>query len=177
MPGKAAVAAKVAELTGKSAGSVEERKAHVLCQGGCNAKPAAKYEGVHDCAAAKLVGGGPNECKFGCLGFGTCVAACPFDALHMGDSGLPVVDTYACTGCGKCQETCPQGVMTLLPAARKACPNACLGCGLCMRNCPHGAIKIENFLAVVDPAICKASGCTEKTCLAKCPTGAIREAV
>ena len=189
VPGKAAVAAKVAKLTGKSAGSVEERKAHVLCQGGKSAKLAAKYEGVHDCAAAKLVGGGPNECKFGCLGFGTCVAACPFDALHMGENGLPVVDTYACTGCGKCQETCPQGVMTLLPvtapvavhcqshakgpAARKACPNACLGCGLCMRNCPHGAIKIENFLAVVDPAI----GCTEKTCLAKCPTGAIREAV
>ena len=84
VPGKAAVAAKVAELTGKSAGSVEERKAHVLCQGGCNAKPAAKYEGVHDCAAAKLVGGGPNECKFGCLGFGTCVAARPFVALPLG---------------------------------------------------------------------------------------------
>ena len=193
VPGKAAVAAKVAELTGKSAGAVEERKAHVLCQGGCNAKQAARYEGIHDCAAAKLAAGGPKACKYGCLGYGSCVAACPFDALHMGEKGLPVVDTYACTGCGKCQETCPQGVMTLLPvsamtavhcqshdkgpAAKKACPNACLGCGLCMRNCPHGAIKIVNFLAVVDPAVCKASGCTEKTCLAKCPTGAIREAV
>ena len=111
----------------------------------------------------------------------------------MGEDGLPVVYVLACTGCGKCQATCPQGVMQLLPAsalvavscrshakgpaARKACPNACLGCGLCMRNCPHGAIKIDGFLAVVDPAVCKAAGCTEKTCLAKCPTGAIHEAV
>ena len=111
----------------------------------------------------------------------------------MGQDGLPVVETLACTGCGKCQETCPQGVMQVLPtsalvkvacrshakgpAARKACPNACLGCGLCMRSCPHGAIHIDGFLAVVDTSVCRASGCTEKTCLAKCPTGAICEAI
>ena len=165
----------------------------MLCRGGKAARDAARYEGVADCAAAKLASGGPKACKYGCLGFGSCVRACPFDALSMGADGLPVVDVLACTGCGKCQATCPQGVMQLLPAsalvavkcrshakgpaARKACPNACLGCGLCMRNCPHGAIKIDGFLAVVDPAVCKAAACTEKTCLAKCPTGAIREAV
>ena len=55
VPGKAAVAAKVAALTGKDAGSVEERKAHVLCRGGKAARDAARYEGVADCAAAKLV--------------------------------------------------------------------------------------------------------------------------
>ena len=193
VPGKAAVAKKVAALTGKDAGSVEARTAHVLCAGGCHARDAARYEGVRTCEAAKLVGGGPKACKYGCLGYGSCAIACPFDALHMGADGLPEVDAYACTGCGKCEATCPQGVMRLLPtaapvvvtcqshakgpAAKKACPNACLGCGLCARNCPQGAIKIENFLAIVDPQVCLASGCTERTCLAKCPTGAIGEAV
>ena len=193
VPGKAAVAAKVAALTGKDAGSVEERKAHVLCRGGKAARDAARYEGVADRAAAKLVSSGPKACKYGCLGFGSCVRACPFDALSMGADGLPVVDVLACTGFAKFQSTCPQCVMHILPAstlvavscrshakgpaARKACPNACLGCGLCMRNCPHGAIKIDGCLAVVDPAVCKAAGSTEKTCLAKCPTGALREAV
>ena len=81
VPGKAAVAAKVAALTGKDAGSVEERKAHVLCRGGKAARDAARYEGVADCAAAKLVSGGPMACKYGCLGFGSCVRACSLDAL------------------------------------------------------------------------------------------------
>jgi len=41
-----------------------------------------------------------------------------------------------------------------------------------MRNCTHGAIKIDNFVAVVDSSKCK--DCSEATCLAKCPTGAIQ---
>ena len=144
-----------------------------------------------DCAAAKLIQGGPKSCKFGCIGFGNCVRVCPFDALSMGDDGLPVVDKAKCTGCGKCAQTCPQQIISLTPfsapvevscsshdkgaAARKACKNACLGCGLCMRNCSHGAIKIENNLAVVNPGICKT--CEEPTCLAKCPTKAIESMI
>ena len=27
--------------------------------------------------------GGPKKCNFGCLGFGECVKACPFDAIHI----------------------------------------------------------------------------------------------
>jgi ferredoxin len=87
--------------------------------------------------------------------------------------------------------TCPQAILTLKtfsepvevlcsshdkgPAAKKLCKNACIGCGLCMRNCSHGAIKIDNFVAVVDGSKC--AECTESTCLAKCPTGAIQAVI
>ena len=50
------------------------------------------YNGVFDCRAAALLNGGAKECPIGCLGLGTCVKACPFDALSMGPDNLPVVD-------------------------------------------------------------------------------------
>ena len=190
VPGKAAVAAKVAELTGKKAEAAEPKYAQLKCRGTKTAAAiAARYEGVPDCAAAKLVQGGPKACKYGCIGFGNCVRACPFGALSMGGDGLPVVDKAICTGCGKCVSICPQAILVLQsfaapvqvtcsshdkgPAAKKNCTNACIGCGLCMRSCPHGAIKIDRFLAAADTEICKT--CEEPACLAKCPTGAIRK--
>ena len=89
VPGRAEVAAKVAELTGKKAEETEPRYAHLKCRGTKTAKAAAyNYQGVPDCGAAKLLQGGPNACKFGCIGFGNCVRACPFGALSMGEDGL-----------------------------------------------------------------------------------------
>ena len=193
VPGKAAVAEKVAELTGKKAEVTEPKYAHLKCRGTETAAAAAyNYHGVPDCAAAKLIQGGPKACKFGCLGFGNCVRECPFGALSMGNDGLPIVDTDACTGCGKCVSTCPQSVLELTPfsapvgvecsshdkgaVAKKSCSNACIGCGLCMKNCSHeGAIKIDKFLAIVNPEICKE--CDDPTCLTKCPTKAIQSIV
>ena len=190
VPGKAAVAAKVAELTGKKAEAAEPRYAHLKCRGTQTAAVAAAvYDGVPDCAAAKLVMGGPKGCKYGCIGFGNCVKACPFGAMSMGADGLPAVDKDVCTGCGKCVSTCPQGILTLQSfeapvqvdcsshdkgaAARKLCQNACIGCGMCMRSCPHKAIQLARNLAVVDASICLS--CDEPVCLAKCPTKAIQE--
>lgn len=190
VPGKAAVAAKVAELTGKKAEATEPKYAHLKCRGTKTAAVmAARYEGVRDCAAAKLIQGGPKGCKYGCIGFGNCVKACPFGALSMGADGLPVVDKAICTGCGKCVSICPQAILTLQsfeapvqvecsshdkgPVAKKLCQNACIGCGLCMRSCEHGAIRIDRFAAVVDQEICRK--CDNPVCLAKCPTKAIQE--
>ena len=192
VPGKAAVAAKVAELTGKKAEAAEPKYAQLKCRGTKTAAVmAARYEGIRDCAAAKLIQGGPKGCKYGCIGFGNCVRACPFGALSMGEDGLPIVDKAICTGCGKCVSTCPQAILTLQsfeapvqvecsshdkgPVAKKLCQNACIGCGLCMRSCERGAIKIDRFVAVVDQEICKT--CDNPTCLAKCPTKAIQELV
>lgn len=192
VPGKAAVAEKVAELTGKKAEASEPKYAHLKCRGTKTAAiMAAEYQGVLDCAAAKLIQGGPKGCKFGCIGFGNCVKACPFGALSMGADGLPIVDKEICTGCGKCVSTCPQSILVLQTfdapvqvdcsshdkgaIARKLCKNACIGCGMCMRNCSHGAIKLERNLAVVDQKLC--AECHEPTCLAKCPTKAIESMI
>lgn len=192
VPGKEAVAQKVAELTGKQAAPVEPRVATVLCAGGKEqAQRRYDYRGVPDCNAANLLFGGPKSCAYGCLGFGTCVRACPFGALSMGPNGLPVVNTAKCTGCGKCVAACPKHVMALLPltahvrvncrshakgaVVRQSCTVGCLGCTLCMRQCPHGAIVMDNNLPVVDHTKCAV--CTEAKCLEKCPTKAIQAAV
>lgn len=190
VPGKAEVAAKVAALTGKKAEASEPKYAQLKCRGTKTAAAAAaRYEGVPDCAAAKLVQGGAKACKYGCLGFGNCVRACPFGAITMGrEDGLPVIDKSVCTGCGMCVSVCPQALIVLQsfdmpvqvvcsshdkgPAAKKNCANACIGCGLCMRSCPHGAVMMERFLAAVDGEICRT--CEEQVCLTKCPTKAIR---
>ncbi|MCB2340001.1 RnfABCDGE type electron transport complex subunit B [Clostridium estertheticum] len=190
VPGKAAVAKLVAELTGKAALEVEPKVAFVHCAGSTDkANKAYEYKGVQDCVAASLLQGGPKGCQYGCLGFGTCVNNCPFDAMTMGDNGLPIIDEVKCTGCGKCKSVCPKKVIDLVSpgihvaincnskdkgaVARKLCTIACIGCGICVKNCSHGAIKIENNLAVVDSKICMAE-CSEATCTHKCPTGAIK---
>ena len=193
VPGKAEVAAVVAKLTGKVAEATEPKYAHIKCRGGNGiAKMAFEYKGVHDCAAAKLVQQGPKTCKFGCLGFGNCVRACPFNAMSMGPNGLPVVDRKMCTGCGKCANTCPNHVIELLPmsakvsvscsskdfgaVAMKSCKALCIGCGSCMRNCSlkeEEGVKVVDHLAIVNQDVCH--HCTNATCLTKCPTGAIGE--
>lgn len=193
VPGKDVVAKLVAEITGKKAEEVEPRIAHIRCKGTIDkAKLSYNYKGIKDCKAASLLQGGPKGCKHGCIGFGTCVSNCPFGAMTMGESGLPVVNKEICTGCGKCEESCPKGVIQMISVnahvkvdcnskdkgavARKLCSAACIGCGLCSKNCNYGAIKVENNLAVVDQKVC-AEKCSEATCIAKCPTGAIQTVI
>lgn len=188
-PGKKAVAAKVAELTGKTAEEVEPRVAYVKCANPMD-KSSIKYiySGILDCVAVNLLHEGPKDCKYGCVGFGTCVKQCVFDALEMSEDGLPVVDRVKCTGCGKCETACPKHVIQMIPydahvgvvcnsldkgaVARKICSVACIACGLCKKNCAYGAIEIVNNLAVVNSKICIES-CDNRTCLEKCPTKAI----
>ena len=78
--------------------------AHVMCNGGCNAKENFEYRGVKDClAATKVCGGDVKACRYGCFGFGSCVEACKFDAIPVSYTHLdspPASPDAGCTPAG-----------------------------------------------------------------------------
>ena len=184
-PAGAEGAAKIAAIMGMEAPSGEKMVAHVTCNGGEAAVKSFEYVGLHDCVAATKVAGGPTACAFGCLGYGTCVAACQFDAIHINEKGVAEVDKEKCTNCGACREACPRKLIVEVPykqkvfvncankergpAVTKVCANSCIGCGLCQRTCKFDAIHVENNVAVIDYSKCK--NCT--MCAKACPRNAI----
>jgi electron transport complex protein RnfB len=167
--------------------SVKEKKKKipvVLCKGGKHCVDRFQYDGVRDCGAALSISGGAKACSYGCIGMGTCVKACPFGALRIGDEGLPVVDEYKCRGCGLCVDACPRGILTLAEVGkayvrcssqdkgkyvRDICEFGCIGCGICARVCPSKAITVTNNLAMIDQERCNGCG----ICVEKCPRNAI----
>ena len=108
------VADKIASIMGVEADAGEKQVAFVKCAGTCeNANADYEYYGVEDCSMMAFVpNGGPKKCNFGCLGFGECVKACPFDAIHI-KNGVAVVDKEQCKACGKCIATCPKHLISL----------------------------------------------------------------
>ncbi|MCK5243757.1 MAG: RnfABCDGE type electron transport complex subunit B [Desulfobacteria bacterium] len=179
-----------AAILGISATAAERDIAKIFCRGAHGAAERKFiYSGVPDCRAAMQVSGGDKSCSYGCLGLGTCVAACPFDALSMGDDGLPVVDERFCTGCGTCVSVCPRHIPQLIKETQKAatlcsshdlgkivkaiCSVGCIACGKCKKACPEKAITITKFLSIVDHEKC--NGCGK--CFEKCPTGVIQSLV
>jgi Na+-translocating ferredoxin:NAD+ oxidoreductase subunit B len=186
IPAGAKAAEAVALITGKKAEVREPQFARIMCQG-ANSKSRRKfrYEGVIDCRAAILAGGGDKSCAYGCLGYGTCSRVCPFNAITMSDDGLPVVDITKCTGCRKCEQACPKKVIEVLPASKmvlaschsrdkggdtkKNCDIGCIGCGICAKVCPFDAASVQNNYSKIDIDKCKVCG----LCVTKCPTKAI----
>ena len=185
-PAGAENAAKIAEIMGMAAPTGERQVAFVRCNGGTNAKKRFEYVGVQDCLSATKVAAGNLECQFGCLGFGSCVAACQFDAISIGENGTAVVDKEKCTNCGACMKACPRKLIVSVPAsetkvhvacanldkgkaAMSVCSSSCIGCGLCEKECKKDAIHVVNGVAVVDYSKC--IGC--KLCSKVCPRDAI----
>ena len=105
------VAAAVGAVMGQVAGTAEARLARHYCFGGERAARKFRYEGALDCRALFALHGGDLKCTHGCLGLGTCVRACPFGALSMGEEGVPELDASRCTGCGTCERVCPTEVI------------------------------------------------------------------
>ena len=105
------------------------------------------YDGVKDCRAAALMSGGSKVCPIGCIGLGTCVRACPFEALSMGPDNLPVVNLAKCTGCGTCERICPKHIITLSSNARRVQNEYTLEqcTAPCQRHCPAG-IDIPRYI-------------------------------
>jgi len=187
----------MAEIMGVEAGEVTRKVALVRCSGEkiydkdgnlvSGAKSKATYEGFKDCIAASKVGGnGPISCKYGCLGFGTCVKACKYDAISV-VNGVAKVNEDRCVGCLACAAVCPRNLITAVEPNRnvviacnsmakgavttRGCTVGCIGCGLCKKICPEGAITVTNNLAVIDYSKCTNCG----LCATVCPKHLIKD--
>ncbi len=137
----------VGEVMGLEVLDMEAELAFRDCTGGERAEDLFNYEGAGNCRAQALLYDGSKTCPEGCLGLGTCVAVCPFDAIHMGDEGLPVVDPLACRACRKCVEACPRGVLSIVSMTSKLLHmeevNDCLA--PCQQKCPAN-INIPRYI-------------------------------
>lgn len=185
--GGAAAAKAIGAIMGQEVGETRRMTAFVACAGTCDkVKTDYIYTGVEDCRVMKYVpGGGPKRCDYGCLGYGSCVKACAFDAIHLSE-GVAVVDRDACKGCGACVAACPNHLISLVPwegvryhvacssrergkAVTDSCGVGCIGCKKCERVCPVQAVSVQNHVAVIDAALC--IGCGK--CAESCPRGCI----
>lgn len=180
------VAKAISDILGVEAEATVAKSARVMCGGTCTScKTKFDYSGIEDCAAAVSLFGGPSACTYGCMGLGSCVKACPFDAIEIVD-GLAVVNEAKCKACEKCVAACPKKIIKMVPSSneyavscssmdkgatvRKNCNVGCIGCGKCSKTCPSGAITVGGTLAKINPEIC--TNCGE--CIKVCPTNAIK---
>jgi len=186
-PGGEETACRIAGILGIEAKTQTRQKVTVICNGGARAKDKFLYKGIEDCRAAAAFYDGQKQCRYACLGFGDCARACPFDALKMGDDGLPYLIDKLCKNCMKCASSCPKGLIAGRPLTSKvyvkcnsedkgavvarACKAGCIGCGKCVKACPTGAISLVDNLARIDYNKC--DNCGE--CVNACPTKVIKQ--
>lgn len=179
--GGAECAKRIGEIMGISVTAQEPMVARVLCSGACgSASDKCHYEGATDCIAADRMHGGDKACPAGCLGLGTCVSVCAYDAIHV-ENGVAIVNEDKCVGCGACAGICPKKLIVLIPTkakycvdchspepgaqTRKLCSVGCIGCKICEKNCPNDAIHVNGGLASIDYSKCTNCG----ICAQKCP--------
>lgn len=177
---------EISDILGIELKARVKRTAILHCHGGNkNAKDKFIYAGIMDCSAANLVMEGPKACRYGCIGYGSCVNACPFGAITMNGEDLPVVNEEKCAACGECAAICPKKLFTLALAEKiysircksldigkaimDVCSVGCIGCRKCEKSCPVSAIKVTDNLAVIDYKICDNRG----KCFEVCPANAI----
>lgn len=160
--GEEAVAAIVA-LTGGEPVSAKHQRAFVKCDG--HAAGRERFKGKASCEEAVRCGFSEGECRYGCVGAGSCAAVCTFHALSMED-GAVRLHLEQCNGCGACVSACPQKLIHMIPddathwipcsnrdAEEKTlslCGWGCIGCGDCAEACPENAITVEENCASID---------------------------
>jgi electron transport complex protein RnfB len=160
--------------------------AQVMCQGTTQyTKKRYEYSGTLSCTAAHGLFSGPNACTYGCMGYGDCAAACPYQAISV-ENGIAYVDRDRCTACSICVKTCPKKLIAIIPKrlnaysvkccnkwpgaqTRKNCTIGCIGCKKCFNVCEFAAITMDGPLAIIDQKKCTQCG----KCLPECPTNAI----
>jgi len=145
------VAMAIAQIMGVSLSDKEPEFAGSGCHYGTeDADLNYVYKGIRDCRAAAMLLGGMKVCRIGCLGLGTCVTACKFGALSIGEDHLPKVDQEKCTGCGACENICPKNIIRLTSVSRRImreytkddCTTPC------QRACPSG-IDIKEYIRLI----------------------------
>lgn len=180
--GAGKVASEIAKIMGiDDMRPTVRMRAQVMCSG-TNSLANRKYNylGIDDCLSVAKLGNGPKECSHGCIGLGTCVKVCNFDAIKV-EKGVAVVEYEKCVACGMCVSSCPQHLIKLIPfdadvwvgcnshdrgpVVRSLCKVGCIGCGICSKNCPADAISINEGVAVIDYTKCINCG----TCVELCP--------
>lgn len=184
--GGEAVGKVIAGIMGVEAKETQRMTAYVQCQGDCDKTTLDyDYHGIEDCRMLSFVpNGGAKSCNYGCLGYGSCVQVCPFDAIHV-ENGVAVVDKEKCKACGKCVEVCPKHLITLIPydakyvvacsskdkgpVTMKDCSVGCIGCQLCKKNCVQDAVTVTDFNATIEYEKCVGCG----VCMEKCPRKSI----
>lgn len=172
----------IAAIMGVEAGDAEKKVAFVKCAGTCEVAPKRyNYSGPDDCNnLGPVPGSGDKACNFGCLGHGSCVKACQFDAMHIVD-GIAKVDESKCTGCQACIKVCPRKLIELVPASAKyrvncankdkgkavmeVCKVGCIACTMCTKVCQNDAIHMNGNIAEIDYEKCIGCG----LCAEKCP--------
>jgi Na+-translocating ferredoxin:NAD+ oxidoreductase subunit B len=187
--GGSALAGTLAGMLGVEAQSVEARVAHVICKGNTDfTAQRYVYRGTMTCASAHALFSGPNSCSYGCIGYGDCVAVCPYDAIDI-VVGIAVINEFKCKACEKCVAVCPKKIIAMIPKennnykvecsnhltggeTRKHCKVGCIACQRCFKICPSSAITMVDNLAVIDPYKCTSCG----KCYEVCPTHSIADA-
>lgn len=171
VPGGEEVAQKVADIMGLEIGSEPGKKLLAVVHCGATEEykqRTGEYEGIKSCRTAELTLGGDIACEYGCLGYGDCEVACPFDAIHVSEN-LAKIDPDKCTGCGVCVEACPRDIITVEEVnlagdfvsvacnsresgatIRQKCEVGCIGCKLCEKAAPEGVFTVEDNLARID---------------------------
>jgi len=173
-------------ILGQEVSESEKQIPFVICNGGSvNCMTLFDYEGIEDCRAVMALSDSEKACSYGCMGRGTCVRACPFNAMSIGENRLPEVNPNLCKSCGICLDVCPNDVLVFATLSEKvhvlcnskdkgkavkaACTVGCIGCKICQKNCPEEAITVTNFLATIDQEKCTGCG----ICVEKCPQNTI----
>ena len=174
---------KIAKILGVEPVEVIEQIAFVKCAGSAAGKE--RLAGFASCDAAKAAGFTSDECRYGCIGIGTCIDRCKFDAMKIKDGKIEI-NKRKCTGCMACITGCAQCIIEMIPkdatnfipcsskddekCTLAKCGYGCIGCGDCAFACPKDAIemvygdKVDGRFARIDYSKCE--GCI--TCTVKC---------
>ena len=179
-------AKKIGNILGKTVEGSDVKYPIARCIGGVHCKDRFEYIGIEDCMAVMSLSDGEKECNYGCMGRGTCVRVCPFNAITIGEDRLPHINKNLCKSCGICITSCPNNILAFAKDNEKVhvlcrsndkgahvkqiCEFGCIGCKICVKSCPVDAIEVTGLLAEIDQEKC--SGCG--ACVEKCPRNVIK---